>query len=105
MPTAAWDSTNQAKMAYTVAEWSDVSVTTASGRIAAAAADTLIASTGAPGTGFTAPAKAVLQLLPRPWGAGDASANRVADTWLPVQKGLQNRQGLALALDPTVKLT
>jgi hypothetical protein len=58
---ASWDATNQAKMAYTVAEWSDVSVASA-GRIDATKAAALIdASAGAPAAAdFLKPAAAAL---------------------------------------------
>jgi len=57
---ASWDSTNQAKMTYTVAEWSDVSVPTAN-RIASAGATAFIAAANGPAAAdFTKPDAAAL---------------------------------------------
>lgn len=92
-------------MAYTVAEWSDVSVPSG-GRIDSTNAGKLIASASPPSAAdFLKPDTAAVELLPRPWGAGDQSADQTAATYLPGQKGAANRQGLALALDPLVKYT
>lgn len=92
-------------MTYTVAEWSDVSVPTA-GRIDSTNAGKLIATATPPSaTDFLKPDTAALELIPRPWGAGDQSADQTAATYLPAQKGAANRQGLALAADPVVKYT
>jgi len=57
---SSWDSTNQAKMTYTVAEWSDVSVPTA-GRIDSAGATAFIAAANGPAAAdFTKPDAAAL---------------------------------------------
>jgi len=57
---ASWDSGNQAKMTYTVAEWSDVSVPTA-GRIDSAGATAFIAAANGPAAAdFTKPDAAAL---------------------------------------------
>ena len=57
---SSWDSTNQAKMTYTVAEWSDVSVPTAN-RIDSTGATAFIAAANGPAAAdFTKPDAAAL---------------------------------------------
>lgn len=94
---ASWDSTNQDKMTYTVAEWSDVSVASAD-RVTSAEAAKLVPASGGPAADFAAPAKLAVQLLPLPSGAGADPAK----TYLPPNRGAVKEQGLMSAKDPLV---